>query len=62
MKLEIIKDFDGTYYCNLRDVSEYVSLSQLKTALKDKHGITLNPLSSLEKIATKRKTYYYQEV
>ena len=62
MKLEIVRDFDNTYYCNLKNMSEYISLEQLKKELKSKHDIILKSLGSLETLKVGRKTYFYQEV
>ena len=44
MILEIVRDFDYTYYCNLDNISEYISLAQLKKELKKEYGIVVNSL------------------
>ena len=62
MLLEIVKDFDNSYYCNLGGISEYVTLKQLRTELKDKHDINIESLEGLYKGKFGRKTYYYKEI
>lgn len=67
MKLEIVKDFDNSYYCNIEGIenvgiSEYVSLKQLKQELKNKYQIIVKDLKELKKEKFGRKTYFYQEI
>lgn len=62
MKLEIIKDFDNTYCCNLKGINEYISLKQLKEEIKKQYGIIVKGLKTLEMIKHGRKTYFYQEI
>lgn len=62
MKLEIVKDFDNTYYCNLKGINEYISLKQLKKEIKKRYKVIVGELKTLETIKYGRKTYFYQEM
>lgn len=59
--LEIIKDFDNTYYSNLKGISEYVSLKILKKELKDKYNLNVD-LKEFEKSKVGRKTYFIKQM
>ena len=59
MKLEIVKDFDKTFYCNLKNISQYISLKQLKEEIKQKYNKIIN-LNNFEKTQIGRKTYYIE--
>ena len=61
MKLEIVRDFDGLFYCNLKKIAEYITLSELRQALKNAYNIKLSSINKLDKTQTKRKTYFYFE-
>lgn len=56
MKIEIVRDFDGLYYINGLNTSEYVSYNTLKAEAKQL-GYTLPNLSSLEFKKIGRKSY-----
>lgn len=60
-QIEIIKDFDKTFYCNLQNISQYVSLKRLKEEIKEKYNILIN-LNEFEKIKAGRKIYYIKAV
>ena len=60
-QIEIVKDFDKTFYCNLENISQYISLKQLKEELKEKYNISIN-LNEFEKNKVGRKTYYIKVV
>jgi hypothetical protein len=59
-EIEIVKNFDSTYYCNLKGINEYISLKQLKEEVKAKYGITIKSMNKLKKYHVNRKTYFYQ--
>lgn len=53
--VEIVKEFDGSFYANMRvkndsieGLPEYVTYPALKKAIKTRTGITLPPLKALQ--------------
>lgn len=60
-QIEIVKDFDKTFYCNLKGINEYISLKQLKEEIKEKYNILIN-LNEFEKTKVGRKIYYIKAV
>lgn len=62
--MEIVKDFDGTYYANMSidgdikgDLPEYVSYRKLKAAIKKQYGIELPNVGALTFEKLGRKQY-----
>jgi hypothetical protein len=63
--IEIVRDFDGTYYVNARNelhehikgLPEYLPYKELKKAVKEALGVTLPPLKSLTFEGNGRKQY-----
>lgn len=66
--VEIVKDFDNTFYCNvhiagkhIKSIPEYVSYSELRTGVFDVCGISIPPLKELNFTKSGRKHYAYAE-
>ena len=66
IKIEIVRDFDGTYYANvtnndelIKDLPEYVNYSTLKKAIKGKINFELPLLKTLKFEKLHRKAYAY---
>jgi len=63
--IEIVRDFDGTYYVNARNelhehikgLPEYLPYKELKKTVKEALGVTLPPLKSLTFEGNGRKRY-----
>lgn len=63
--IEIVRDFDGTYYVNARNelhehikgLPEYLPYKELKKTVKEALGVTLPPLKSLTFEGNGRKQY-----
>lgn len=61
MKIEIVRDFDGSYYVNGLSLPEYVSYFTLKQEAK-KQGYILPNVSELSFIKYGRKSYAHIEI
>ena len=71
-KIEIARDFDGSYYANLTDTNgdrcalsaEYVSYNKLKSLCRAEYGVELPSRASLkfEKLGRKEFAYYTPQV
>ena len=67
VRVEIVRDFDGSYYANLYDANgngyslseEYTDFRTLKTLCKKEYGIYLPNLSQIEFENHGRKSYAY---
>lgn len=67
VRVEIVRDFDGSYYANLYDANgngyslseEYTDFRTLKTLCKKEYGISLPNLSQIEFENHGRKSYAY---
>lgn len=67
VRVEIVRDFDGSYYANLYDANgngyslseEYTGFRTLKTLCKKEYGICLPNLSQIEFENHGRKSYAY---
>lgn len=67
VRVEIVRDFDGSYYANLYDANgngyslseEYTDFRTLKTLCKKEYGICLPNLSQIEFENHGRKSYAY---
>lgn len=67
VRVEIVRDFDGSYYANLYDANgngyslseEYTDFRTLKTLCKKEYGVCLPNLSQIEFENHGRKSYAY---
>lgn len=67
VRVEIVRDFDGSYYANLHDANgngyslseEYTDFCTLKTLCKKEYGVCLPNLSQIEFETHGRKSYAY---
>ena len=66
-KIEIVRNFDGSYYANLTDTNgyhhtlsaEYINYNKLKNLCRAEYGVELPPRASLKFEKHGRKDFAY---
>lgn len=62
MTIEIVRCFDGSYYCNVPDTPEYVSYQKLRAEIKRSIGTDIGKASDYVWQRLGVKKYAYKEV